>query len=183
MTRESFNFTPEFENLLLSCLIKEPENFVAYSNLLAPSYFSTVDAGFVCKVVTSYQVKYGKMPTWPVVGQMLANEYGKLNRTEEAAISYVNHLREIDTSDWEFVRNTFVGFCREKAVIDAAQKTVKCIEEGKMEQSGVVGLFEQALSVGQNLFRRAVRNGQDLVEDLTIGVMYFSEIGPINRNG
>ena len=151
MNRDSFNFTPDFENLLLTCLIKEPQEFIPYVQLLQPSYFSTLDAGFVCKAITKYNAEHSRVPSWPVIGQLLANDYKKLNRDQNAALTYVQQLKESDSADWEFVRDSMVRFCRERAVLLAVQKTVKLTEEGKMESGGLTQLFEEALSVGQNM--------------------------------
>ena len=149
--KNTFNFTPDFENLLLSCLIKESEGFISYISLIKPTYFSTVEAGFVCKIITNYVSERNRVPSWQVLGKMLADEYSKLNRSEDDALEYVSTLKETQTLDWEYVRECVVKFCREKAVIGAIQSTLKLTSQGKMEDGGVIELFEQALSVGQNI--------------------------------
>ena len=151
MFRETFNFTTEFENLLLTSIVNEPEGFIPYISLIKPTYFSTVESGFVCDIVSKYASENNRMPTWPVIGQMLVDKFNKINRSEEAALQYIHLLKDTNSSDWEYVRDSTIKFCREKAVIEAVQKTLTLTKQGKMEEGGLVEIFENALSVGQNI--------------------------------
>lgn len=153
MTQEQFNFSTDFQEVVLACMVAYPEKFTFHDSILQPVYFSTTHAYLTCKVLVEYKPKFGKFPSWVVVRQLLADELAKLNQSEnvEEYERYVDRLEEADTGDADFVLSKVVAFARERATIIAVRETLDAMEKGKMASFPLLKKFEAALQVGQNM--------------------------------
>lgn len=154
MSHENFNFTESFENLCLACLVSHPEKFVVYGPILEPRFFVGVTATIAAKCTLNYSQQYSRFPTWPVLEEMVAREVRRAtsddSRVEEAR-RYINEVRQLDTSDVDYVVARVVDFARERAVLAALRQSIGALKEGKLGETNVVSLFEDALKVGQNI--------------------------------
>jgi len=152
---EQFGFTAEFQDLLLSCLIKHPQDFQCYGQIVEPKFFSGVQATAVAKVAIEYNEQYGRFPGWETLNQMSSEYLRHIEAGEEDSSNrvadYITRLRDMDTGDKEYVVQKTVDFCRERAVVNAVRKSIDSIKEGKIKETNIVKIFEEALSIGQNL--------------------------------
>jgi replicative DNA helicase len=151
---EQFNFSNDFQDLILASIIRHPEKFLAYGPILEASQFSGVYATSVARCALDYNNTYGRFPAWETLGQLADDYIRRIEVDEEDGIrksrEYILRLRELDTADVDYVSNRVVEFARERTTVNAVRKAIELIKEGKTDQS-IVKLFEDALAVGQNL--------------------------------
>ena len=148
----TFNFQDDFQELLLASMIRKPGEFAFVGPAVKPSYFTGVQATVVAKCIMSYSAKYSRYPGFSALKQVVADEVARLPDADaRMAIDYVDKISLAPTEDWEFARENVVRFVRERAVIDAARKTITMLQEGKLPADGFAGLFQEAMQVGQNL--------------------------------
>jgi len=148
---DTFKFTDDFQNLILACLVRHPDEFLYIGNILKPAYFNGVIASVTAKECLRYQTIYSRYPTWATLAQLVADEIKTIGDDPETAVDFVRRLKGIDTSDIEYVISRVVEFCRERETILAIKKSIKLVEEGKTPEAGFVQLFEDALKVGQDI--------------------------------
>jgi hypothetical protein len=60
-------------------------------------------------------------------------------------------LKSLDTGDVDFVVDRVVPFAKEREVISAVRKVIENIKDAKPVDYDIVKMFEEALSIGQNL--------------------------------
>lgn len=162
----SFSFTQEYQDLLLACLVRHGGEFAYCATELKPNYFTGVQATIVARCLTAYHTDYSRFPTWPVVRELVSREVARLpDNDSDVSQQYVSRLSELDTSDWEHVRDNIVAFLRERAYVVALQKAVELMKEDKVPAEGLTPLFDAASRVGQNL------------DDL--GLIFHADVDPV----
>lgn len=151
INRDTFNFTPEFEDLTIASYVATPEKFFCRGELLQPQYFSSVVAALFMQCLLKYQQQYSRVPSWEAMGQLLEDECEAAGVETKAAHEYIHKLRSISVNDTDFVVDRIVLFCRERATLNAVKHVAKCLRDGKLPAEGCTRLFEDALHIGQNL--------------------------------
>jgi replicative DNA helicase len=149
---DHFTLDDEFQDSILSHFVAHPEKFLAYGEILQPSYFQGAQATVIAYALLDYVKKYGKPPSWATLKQLALDQNKRLSLADDAeVIKYVEQIREHDTSDVDFVVARVITFARERATVNAIKKAVELIKEKKTPEDGFVKLFQDALQVGQNL--------------------------------
>lgn len=149
---ETFDFTSEFQNLVLACWIRHPEKFLCYGPILNPRSFSGVQSTLTASALYKFYTKHGRFPSWRMLKQLVLDEAAQLDSSRDEAASYLDQLLEIDTVDVDVVATRVRDFMRERALLSAVRKVVENIQDGKAKAKvDVIQLFEDALQIGQNL--------------------------------
>lgn len=149
---DHFVLDDEFQDTILSHFVAHSDKFLAYGEVLLPSYFQGAQATVIAYALLEYVKKYGKAPSWPTLKQLALDQNKRLALADDAeVIKYVEQLRDHDTSDADFVVSRVVAFAKERATINAIKKAVELIKEKKAPEDGFVKLFQDALQVGENL--------------------------------
>jgi len=154
---DSYGFTNDFQDLILACLVRHSDRFMVYGSVLKPKYFHGVHATIVARSALSHYTKFGKFPSFEVLGQLVAEASAKLGDIESkisdsrSSGEYVQKLSQLDTGDVDYVVSRVVEFAKERALISAAKDLVESLKTGKSPEGGVIKLFEQAVSVGTNV--------------------------------
>lgn len=166
--REKFNFSLDFQEMVLACFIRYPEKFARYGVVLQPHYFATEHAVFTARTLLNHQKKYGNLPTWTALanGVIKASERVGSAITPEECTTYIQNLQDVDTRDADYVADSIIEFCKERAVLHAARELVNMLQEGKTPATGMVKPFEEALKVGQDLSNLGVDFRKDYAEVL-----------------
>lgn len=151
---ETFSeFSVNFQDCIIACLVRHPDKFLRYGAILKSSYFLGVQATIVASCALDYAVEAQRFPSWEALEQMAVNARLRIGGDDEAKgqmIDYVQRLKELDTGDVEFVSQQVVNFARERATLAAIKANIADIQQGKIDQEFITRL-EKALQVGQNL--------------------------------
>lgn len=165
MIREEFDFSNNFQDLILACLIRHPDKFYRFGTIIKSKYFMGVQATIVARSAIEYFEKYGRFPGWEALEQVCLNELEEKDQEDRGKEmqDYIGKLAELSTNDVEFVTNQVVTFVKERATIAAVQTTINEIKEGKI-QLGLLKRFEDIFHIGQNLDDLGLVLHQDAAE-------------------
>ena len=150
---ETFNFTPEFQNLILACLVRHPEKFTRYGQILNPRHFIGSHATLLARLALEYNTQRSRFPTFPVLEQLALDEMHSEGQDERGGelSEYVRQLTELDTADVEHVTDRVVMFAKERATLAAIRQSIEDIKAGTVPEAGLVKRFEDVLKIGQDL--------------------------------
>lgn len=146
--KSTYAFTPEFQDLLLACLLRHPARFLAYQGIIQPQYFQSVAATVAAKAAFDYNAKVGHMPNFNALSDLVSQESKRMGDSS-VTIDYVRKLAELDTDDVDYVVTRAVDFAKERATYVAVLKAIDKVKAG--ETTGFTPLFETAASIGTNL--------------------------------
>jgi len=144
-----YNFTNDYQDLLLACLIRYPDEFRAYGDIIKPEYFSGASACETALRLLEYQKKYGEFPNFSVLGNFAFHKAKRVNIDHaNDCLDYVTKLAKLDTRDRKGVLDMALDYARERALYDALKTIHSATIEGKRDKIDPRKLIEEALSVG-----------------------------------
>jgi hypothetical protein len=149
---EKYTFDGRFQDLLLACLIKHPDRFIANAGTLNSAYFTGVERVSTARALFAYFNKNGRFPSEATVGQIVYNAILRTTeeKSEDEIMAYVKKLLEHDTSEVNVAVDEVVTFARERAIYVAIQNALTYHTTGETPPGGYCKLFEDALRVGMN---------------------------------
>lgn len=187
---EQFNFSSDFQDLILAALVKYPSKFLAYGNIIDPRYFEGVHATSAARAALKYYRKEGRFPTWRTLEELVADDAKRMDGNPKEIQEYIVRISKINTTDVDYVVTKVIDFCRERAVLSAVRTSIEHVQSGKLVEGGLVKLFEDALGIGTNLddlgylFTRDADDVIDKITEKTYGVMTgFSHFDKIWKRG
>ena len=153
MALTQYNFTTDFQDELLACMILHPEMFMGLSEVIDYSYFTGTNSQMVCKQMQLFYKKHNVYPNFAQLATTVLQATRQTGENEKAAetTAYVQKLSEVELRAKEFYRDQAVGFAKQRALILAATEVAKTIQEGKEPGGEIVKQFQDALAIGQNL--------------------------------
>lgn len=153
MALTQYNFSTDFQDELLVCMIRHPEMFMGLSEVIDYGYFTGTNSQMVCKQLQLFYKKHNVYPNFAQLSTMVIQATRQTGENEKAAetTAYVQKLSEVEIRAKEFYRDQAVNFAKQRALILAATEVAKTIQEGKEPGGEIVKKFQDALSIGQNL--------------------------------
>jgi replicative DNA helicase len=162
MALEQYNFSSDFQDMLLAAMVRYPDKFVGLQSCLSFSYFTGLNTITTAKLILDYAKKYNVFPSFTVLGQ-LAYDNSKKSLSEDFnhdLVQYVQMLSEMDVRDVDYLQSQVINFARERAILIEITQTAKNIQEGK-DHSDLIDRFQKALTIGVDL----TSLGMDAKED------------------
>jgi len=150
---ETFNFSNDYQDLILACWMRHPEKFVLYGQILRNEYFTGLNAALAAKCLIECITKHGVSPTPTVLGDLMFQEFTKLGNEEQVAdaLDYIRKLSEINTRNVDEVKDRLVSFCKERAIIHACSKVVEAVKTNTGHKINPITLIEEALMIGYDI--------------------------------
>lgn len=152
MALDKYSFSNDFQDLLLACIVRHPDQFALQGEIISPRFFNGSAAFDACYELKDYAKKQSKFPSFTVLGNLVYQRYATRNpdRAREC-VDYVKKLAKIETSDVNGVRDMVIAFARERAIQTALRVAIEASQAGEEIKGGLIKLFEDALAVGTNL--------------------------------
>lgn len=151
MRWETYNFTPDFQDAIFACLIRHPEEFFAFGEIVKPAYFTGPAASELMFRYIEYRKKYGEYPNFSTLGNFAFHKASVVNVDHaKETLDYVEKLSKIDTSKRKAIIDLSLKFAKERAIYDAIRKIHAAQTEGKMEGVDPVKIMQDAVAVGTN---------------------------------
>jgi replicative DNA helicase len=150
---ERYNFSSDFQDLILASICRFPEKFVGIDTILESRFFTGVNAGTTAEMILEYYLKYSAFPTFTSLGQ-LASRRSKKSADGDIGhdlTEYIKKLSEVDCRDVDYAKEQVVKFSVERALLLAATEVARTVQEGKEPTYNIVEKFQSALSIGANL--------------------------------
>lgn len=149
---DKFNFSDDFQDLILACMMRHPAKFALEGEVIAPKLFNGSAAYDACYEIREWMKKHKQFPDFTILGNLVYQRYAMRNpdRAKEC-VEYVKKLARLDTSNADGVREMVIAFAKERAVQNALRVAMDASYQGKEVEGGLVKLFDEALQVGTNL--------------------------------
>jgi replicative DNA helicase len=153
MALNSYNFSTDFQDELLVCMIRHPEMFMGLSEVIDYGYFTGTNSQTACKLMQDFYKKHNVYPNFAQLATLIIQTTRQTGENEKAveATAYVQKLSEVEIRAKEFYRDQAVNFAKQRALILAATDVAKLIQEGKEPGGEIIKKFQDALAIGQNL--------------------------------
>ena len=149
--QETYNFSDDFQDLIIACFIDHSAEFSSYGEIVKPSYFNGSAAYNVMYEINEFAKKYHKFPNWVTLGNYVYKRFITKNPDKaKESVEYVKKLAQLDTSDFEAVRDSVLEFAKERAIQSAFRVALDAKTKGEEVEGGIIKLFEDALAVGTN---------------------------------
>jgi len=162
MAWETYNFTNEFQNAVIACVIRYPDEFWSFGDIMRPQYFNGVDAAETAFALQDYIEEFGKYPNFSVLMNWVYQKFERSNQDKASQlVDYVMMLSELDTADWQGIRKLMTKFATERSLFAALRKIHAASMEGKSNEVDPVKEVEEALLVGKDIRKLGV----SLVDD------------------
>jgi hypothetical protein len=152
MPLQQYNFDQTIQDGLLACLIRYPEEFYAFGELLKPAYASGPAAMEVIRQMQEYRTKYGKYPGFTVLGNFAFHANTRKNIEQaKALLEYVEKLASTDTSEKSELHGLSIKFLKERALYDGIRKIHDAHTEGKADEIDEIAIMQDAIAVGTKI--------------------------------
>lgn len=164
---ETYNFSDDFQDLIIACTLAFPDQFSISSELILPNYFSSVTAATTILYLKEYTAKYSQWPSFTVFANWCHDREIRTNPDRARELfEYIARLAELDKSDKDSVFDLVATFAKERALLRAVQITHRSIVENKDVKGGIVAMFEQALAIGSETDDMGILLNEDYKEVL-----------------
>lgn len=149
---EEFNFTSDFQDLIIACAIKHPEKFTMYGDVIKTEYFSGINAQIAWRSLSDYRNQYKIIPTWETLQTLAIHECRSLGEDETTRniTEYIRRLRELNTKDYVYVSERVVDFAKERAYLALAMSVAENVRKHE-PLDNVVKQFDEISRLGINL--------------------------------
>lgn len=162
MAWEEYNFTNEFQDAILACMVRYPDEFWSFGDIMRPQYFNGADACEVAFALKDYIEEFSKYPNFSTLMNWVYQKFERSNADKaNQLVDYVMKLSELDTGDWEGIRKLMVKFAKERSLFAALRKIHAASMEGKANEVDPVKEVEEALIVGEDIRKLGVNAVED----------------------
>ena len=152
MQWEAYNFSDDFQDAIIACLVTYPEQFTGFGEIIEPHFFNGPLAVETVYWLKEYVKKYGSYPNFSTLGNyVFENAKRRMGERAKELFTYVQRLADVDTRDWQAVRDLAIKFARERALFASMRKIITAQQEGKGHEVDPVKEMQTALDVGTNL--------------------------------
>jgi len=152
MSTETYNFSQDFQDALLACLIRYPDEFYAFGEIIKSTYFTGPAATEVVHHLKAYREKFNECPNFTTLGNFAFHATQRINADHaKETLEYIEKLANTDTSNKKGLLAMAVQFARERALYDAIRQIHAAQVEGKGDEINAEQLIKDAQAVGLNL--------------------------------
>ena len=146
---DSFYFGNDMQDLLLACMLTYRSEFHVLGSLVQPEFMWGASATRIMHGIQDYHTKEGLFPGFTALDGFLLEQFSR----DKADIykdchDYLEDLKELDTTDWKWVKSVTIKFCRERSLIVAIKKAADLVKTDKIPDGGFTKMFDEAMAVG-----------------------------------
>jgi replicative DNA helicase len=164
--------------------------------ILHANYFDNEYFRLIIATIKDYFERFEKIPTWDTLETILTIEI-KDKITQDYLFELIKDIKNLDVTDWEFVQEKSLNFCRQQELKKANDKISKIIDNGDFERyEECAEIMKDALSVGSEKddgtsitegwdsvleedFRHPIPTGISGIDELTDGGLSRGELGVV----
>lgn len=152
--RDVFTTGEDFQELLLACILRHPDQFAAYVPVIKPGFFTGVQSTLVARCMVDYYRERSRFPSFTVLRELAVSAAkGITDNAQHAALvkDFVDKIEKHETGDYLFVRDHTLKFVKEQSVVSTMREAIALLKEGKIPPDGFSSMFAKAIDVGSNL--------------------------------
>jgi replicative DNA helicase len=152
MSIETYNFTDDFQDAILACLIRYPKEFYAFREIIKPEYFSGPSACDLVFRLLEYKKKYSEYPDFTTLANFAFEKATRVNPDQaKETLDYAMRLSGVSTKNKVAIRDLCIDFAKERALYVALRAIHAATSDGKANTINPVKLVENALAIGTNV--------------------------------
>ena len=162
MALEHYNFSSDFQDLLLAALVRHPDKFMGVRSVLEFSYFTGLNSITAAKLILEYADEYKTFPDFTTLGN-LAYNHSKKSTSEDFShdlTEYVKMLSEVQVRDVEYIKSQVVNFAKERALLVEINRCALNVQEGK-DQGDLVARFQKVMGIGTDMSSMGLEATED----------------------
>lgn len=151
---DTFSTGEDFQELLLACILRHPDQFAAYVPVIKPGFFTGVQSTLVARCMVDYYRERSRFPSFTVLRELAVSAAkGITDNAQHAALvkDFVDKVERHNTGDYQFVRDHTLKFVKEQSVVSTMREAIALLKEGKIPPDGFSSMFAKAIDVGSNL--------------------------------
>src|SRR3954468_14458156 len=100
MQLDTYNFSDDFQDLLLACMLRHQDQFALHGEVIAPKFFNGTAAFDACYEIKEYAKKHNRFPSFTTLGNLVYQRFAMRNPDRaQQCTEYIKKLYAIDTSD------------------------------------------------------------------------------------
>jgi hypothetical protein len=145
-------FDPEFQDRILACWIKHPEEFAPLSGLLHEEFFSQLVRVRVARALRRYFAKHERWPPWDVLVTAAKAEVRPTDDDARELDDYLERLREVDTDELDFVVAQTINFFKTRALVNTLNAAKNDYDKREItiekQIANVIVRLDRALRIG-----------------------------------
>ena len=143
-----FNFSNDFQDLLLACIVDRHKEFFGVIHLIKPEYFDGRAAFDTAYELAAFYKQHQKIPSFTLLANSAHSRFARENPDHAKALfAYIGELKELETDEWDAVREMVRKFIKERAVHNAIKKLIISAETGKVSEEDPVKMVEDAVRI------------------------------------
>ncbi len=160
---QNYGFDDSFQDLVLACIIGKADEFLYALNFIKPEYFNGKAAFDTANEIYEYWIKYDRLPGFVVLANLCHDRFVRENPDHAQALyDYVSKLHELDTGEWQPIKERCQAFAKERALQVVIKKLIVSTTEGKTFKGDPVKLVEAAVQVGDDMGDMGIELHRDI---------------------
>jgi len=148
-----YEFSPSFQEKILSMIWREPTFYTIYKECVKPQYFESDVHIDLARVFNDYYEKYEAQPSPEVIQEEVRKltAHSKVKKEKEKDyLECVDRLMNMDLADRAYVQDSAIAFGKKQALTEAILKSVDDLQKAK-DFSIIEKRIKEANQVGENI--------------------------------
>lgn len=137
----------KFQQSLLKAIIEDKKYGETIVDFLESKYFDNQSLKYIMENIKELYDSYNKIPNYDTLVQKIIVENGssQSGKIHSDSISFIQNME----SDYEYVKDTALNFCKQQNLKRELKKVQSIIEEGNFEEyTKIEDIIQKALQVG-----------------------------------
>jgi hypothetical protein len=140
-------FGNAFQTKVLACLLKDKPFLQQVSDIIEPTYMSSEAAQWLVTTILTYYKEYKTPPTLDVL--KIKVEDVEIDILKASVIMQLKDtMQHIESEDLQFVRDQFIGFCKNQKLKNAILQSVELLKSGKYDE--IKSNIDNAMKAGSD---------------------------------
>lgn len=154
-SQDTYGFEEDFQKLIVSAALKDPQFLLQYDDVLLPGYFDYEYLSSILRTARELTEKINSVPAKVSMIEEMKEFCARFNISagdREFILSNLDQLYAIQVNDLEYVRSRVVEFGQRQSLKAAIMKIVQIFNDKQKKHDDsydqAVGILEEALRVG-----------------------------------
>ncbi len=152
MPTETYNFSDDFQDRIIACIVNFPDQFDVFGSVINPNFFNGSMASETVMAIKAFYEKYHRFPSFETLANFAHQRLEKAEPDKAAqTFDYITGLSTLDVSEKDAIYDLIIPFAKERALLRAAMVIQRAQLEGKQVKGGIIPMIEKAMSVGTDV--------------------------------
>lgn len=190
-------FGPSFQSKAVAAILTSTDFMPQSFDVINPNFFESDADRWIVSTALDYFSEYKTLPTTEVFVQEVKKDQA-IQRDESLRIGVIQQLKNVfqknDTSDLEYIKDSFLEFGQNQAIKTAILKSADLLQSGRYPE--IKGIIDGAMRIGQpktighdwkkdielrlsKNARKTISTGWDAIDTIIGGGLAAGELGVV----